>query len=245
MRRILKLLLILGVGLALRRGGDGDSSTSRPGDGGDSGTSRPSQRHGDIDASQGTSSAQDAVDGEFRLGRATGGQMDTSPRPLGPDDRYTGGAVRPRANDYEGQDKWAAEAYEHFRQNDDDVDAIAENTGLSREDVLAAKNNVMRDEHPIRDRYDGTLRHSRFDEDADIAAAWNRLRTGEPSPPHESDLALLHHEVAEAQYFQNNPGAEYAEAHEAANQASNWEQYVNNGNIPFTREDYTAPNSGS
>lgn len=171
--------------------------------------------------------------------------MDSTPRTVTAEDMYTGGAIRPRANDYEGQDQWAAEAYEHFRKNDDDVDAIAANTGLSREDVLAAKNNVMRDEHPIRDPYDGTLRHSRFDEDADIAAAWNRLRTGDPTPPHESDLALLNHEVAEARYFQDNPGAEYAEAHQAANEVSNWEQYVRDGNLPFTREDYTAPNSGN
>ncbi|SDE20752.1 hypothetical protein [Glycomyces harbinensis] len=241
MRRTLTLLLLIGIGLALRRGGDG--KPSRPGDGGDGGTTRPPKRHGDIDAGQGTGSAQDAVDAEFQQGRAGTSRTDSSP--ANPDDRYTGGAVRPRANDYEGQDKWAAEAYERFRQNDEDVDAIAANTGLSREEVLAAKNNVMRDEHPIRDPYDGTLRNSRFDEDADIASAWNRLRTGNPNPPHESDLALLNHEVAEARYFRDNPGAEYAEAHQAANEASNWEQYVRDGNIPFSREDYTAPNSGN
>lgn len=180
---------------------------------------------------------------DARVSRTTGGRTDHTPRPASTGESYTGGAIRPRRNDYEGQERWAKEAYEHFRQNDDDVDAIANNTGLPRDDVLAAKNNVMRDEHLIRDRYDGTLRHSRFDEDADIAAAWNRLRTGQPNPPHESDLALLNHEVAEAQYFQNNPGSEYAEAHEAANQESNWEQYVNSESLPYTREDYTAPNN--
>jgi hypothetical protein len=237
MRSTLKLLLILGVGLALqRRGGD----SGRPGGNDSGGKPKPSQKYGDVDASQGTESASRTVQTAAEAGRP-GGTTGPGNRP-NPDDRYTGGAVRPRANDYEGQDKWAAEAYERFRQNDEDVDAIAANTGLTREEVLAAKNNVMRDEHPIRDRYDGTMRNSRFDEDADIAAAWNRLRTGEPNPPHESDMALLRHEVAEAQYFRDNPGSEYADAHEAANRVSNWEQYVNSGNIPFTREDYTKPN---
>src|SRR5690606_16449578 len=75
MRRTLKLLLLIGIGLALRRtgGGDGgDAPTGRPGDGGAPATPPQRSPSGKINTDQGTESASQAVQAEAEQGRATG-----------------------------------------------------------------------------------------------------------------------------------------------------------------------------
>ncbi|GAB3656289.1 hypothetical protein [Glycomyces tarimensis] len=254
MRRTLKLFLVLGVAFALRRSGGGsgggDGPSNRPRDGGDggdgTGSGRPSQSHGNINAGQGTGSAQEAVQAEFDQGRATSSSENSNPD--NPDTAYTGGTTRPRS---ETQDwEWAEDAYDHWRNNgDEDVDLIALNladtprqdgtTGFSPEEIALMKDNVMRNEHPIDDKYDeGQVDFKRFDADPEIAAAWIRMQENRPT---ESDIALLEHEIAEAKYWQNNPDAVYSEAHDAANEVSNWEATFDRDSAPYEPLDYTNP----
>jgi hypothetical protein len=106
-------------------------------------------------------------------------------------------------------------------------------TGFTPDEIAQVRQHVFFDEHPI-DSHDGsppTMR--RFDSDSDMAEAWLRLRSGNAQP---ADVALLEHELAESRYLQANPDATYRDAHQAANQVSNWESQV----PPSTREDYNA-----
>lgn len=139
---------------------------------------------------------------------------------------------------------WAEEAYEHWRRDDSEVDSIVDNLrdaprldgsrGFSREEILLAKNNVMRNIHPIDDKYEsGLVEHKRFDADPEIASAWIRMQRGETI---DYDRMLLEHEIAEARHWQNNPNAVYSEAHDAANSVSNWETHRKN--LPFGPDDY-------
>ncbi|WP_153414924.1 WXG100-like domain-containing protein [Nocardia macrotermitis] len=138
---------------------------------------------------------------------------------------YTGGAIRPRD---EGMAfEWAEDAYDAFRGSDRDVDDIAgvlaehpreDGTYFSRDDIEQIKNHLFREEHPIRD-YDGEIVQRRYDADPDIAEAWIRMRSGEPRP---ADLVLLEHELAESNFYRDNPGAIYQDAHAHANESHNW-----------------------
>ncbi|HLU27607.1 MAG TPA: hypothetical protein VKZ65_04140 [Glycomyces sp.] len=146
----------------------GDAPTGRPGDGGD-GTGRPSQRHGKVDAAQGTGSAQDAVQAEFDKGRASNSSPNSNP--ADPGTAHTGGTTRPRSEAEAWE--WAEDAYDHWRNNgDEDVDLIAQNladtprqdgtTGFTPEEIALMKDNVMRNEHPIDDKYEeGQVDHKR------------------------------------------------------------------------------------
>ncbi|MCH7233050.1 hypothetical protein L0U85_19640 [Glycomyces sp. L485] len=250
MRRTLKLLLLLGVAFALRRTG-GDGTTNRPGDGAggnNGGSGRPSQKHGSIDASQGTGSAHNAIDTEAQQGRPTGGYQDAQrPGSGDADTAYTGGTSRPRGGD---DWDWAEDAYSHWRNNnDEDVDLITDNladaprqdgsTGFTREEIALMKDNVMRNIHPIDDKYeDGAVTDKRFDADPEIAAAWIRMQEDRPT---QHDIALLEHEIAEARYWQEHPEAVYSEAHEAANQVSDWENSFDRDNAPYEAVDYSNP----
>lgn len=177
--------------------------------------------------------------GDIRAGSSTPGQRrsdsphtdstDHSPRdtavPDEPDLAYSGGAVRPR-DDFAAFE-WAENAYDHFRSDDRDIDDIAsvladhprvDRTHFTHDDVQQIKNHLFREEHPIQD-YDGTVAHRRYDADPDIAEAWIRLRSGRPHP---ADLVLFEHELAESNYYRDNPGALYQEAHAYANIDHNW-----------------------
>ncbi|MCX4093045.1 ADP-ribosyltransferase [Nocardia sp. alder85J] len=143
----------------------------------------------------------------------------------------TGGAMRPRDPGYD--DAWAADAYDHFRADPTDVDAIADHLaavrrpdgsiGYSRDEVAQVKSHLMSEEHLLRDYDNGGYTRARFDPSADQAEAWIRLREGRPLP---QDLVMLEHELAESNYMRDHPDATYPEAHRHANQRYNWERDI-------------------
>ena len=242
MRRTLKLLLLLGIGLALMGKKDGPSGTPGEFDKVDI----PPKFKG----LQGNSTPENQADIDIKLdkGDPRGSESDPSEGdqsdPHG-DIEQTGGSTRPKEGDYDGRDQWAEDAYEYFRQSDQDVSAISDNLSeyqnpdgspeFTEADIEAAKNNLMVDEHMLTDYDTGGYSPGRFDASDNIASAWTRLANGEPHP---SDIVLLRHEIAESRYFSDNPGAPYAEAHQYANSVSNWEVLEEAGDIPYDRNDY-------
>jgi hypothetical protein len=252
MRRALRLLLLLGIGLALagkKPGGDGpdgpddvDPITGRPKD--------SEERKERLDfrgknASTEMAEVHDTAETEAESGRA--GDSDGDGQPDVPSDlAYTGGAIRPRDMlDPDQQERWAQEAYDYFNQNNRDVEAIAENladyqrqngeVGFTPEEIEIAKNNFMSDSHYIDSAYGDPTRYGQFDPDPDQASAWIRLTNGNPSP---SDIVLLEHELAEGNYFRANPDALYSDAHNYANSIANWQDLFNAGEVPQNRERY-------
>jgi hypothetical protein len=233
MRQALKLLLLLGAGLLMAKPNGGDGPDGPDGDGGDVDplTGRPKDSEErqerlnfqDKNASTEMAEVHDTAKTEAEAGRA--GDSDSATDASGNDQPggplQTGGSTRPRESDYEGNERWSADAYAYFTQNDRDVDAIAENLSsytnsdgspmFTSEDILNAKNNVMRDEHLLYNYESDTHAPGRFDASPTIAAAWIRLVNGNPHP---SDITLMQHEVAEASYFSSNPSATYPEAHQ-------------------------------
>lgn len=81
MRRTLKLLLLIGIGFALRRTGDGDGPTNRSGNGSNPDTPPQRSPSGKINTDQGTESASQAVQAEAEKGRSqqSGGNTDSKP----------------------------------------------------------------------------------------------------------------------------------------------------------------------
>jgi hypothetical protein len=158
----------------------------------------------------------------------------------------SGGSSRPRVDDsvrsYMRNEEWSNDAYESIRASDDiadvsrnlqDAPRLDGSTGFSTDEVERIKNHVFHETHPL-EGMDGGVVHERFEPNPDMAEAWMRLRSGRHQP---EDLALLEHELAESNYWQQNPNAVYWEAHRAANEVSNWESQ-----IPApTNEDYNEP----
>jgi hypothetical protein len=108
----------------------------------------------------------------------------------------------------------ADELYDAIREDEHDIEEISQRTGLNPANVLKVKRHLFFDEHYL-DRYEslGVPGYpGRFDSDAVIAAAWNRLKSGTFTP---LDLRLLRHQAAEA-WFMRRHGPSYRKAHEAA-----------------------------
>ena len=170
---------------------------------------------------------------------------DTTPTPqLSSEDRSasppTIGPVRPVNSSHQSGgtdsflDDWVdpeveAQLYEMIRADDQDVAAIADTmsrfplpdgTVLSNSDINDIKNHLFFEKHPLTDYNNpGQVITQQYDPDINIAEAWTRLRSGNPT---DLDIILLRHEYAEMRYYQSHPGSTYAEAHEAANEVANW-----------------------
>jgi len=95
----------------------------------------------------------------------------------------------------------SADAYEPLRRIVDgsDVRQIAQQTGLTRAEVEAAKRNLMLDEHVLVDNATGALYRGRFEPYEEVARLWGRAARGEILG--EADRAflrrLVRHEHAE------------------------------------------------
>jgi hypothetical protein len=120
-------------------------------------------------------------------------------------------------NDPEGEkrNKHAQNYYESMRNSNksDIVHVIAENTGITEENVLKMYNHLLVDKHTIN----GELKT--FDPDYDIAESIRRLREGKDIQEH--DKLLIEHEVREYDLM-NEDRLEYERAHEIANESYNY-----------------------
>ncbi len=129
--------------------------------------------------------------------------------------------VAPQHRD-EQHDRSSQEAYDRFRSNNADVEAITSNTsdyersdgrkGYTAEEIAQIKSHLMRDEHLFRDA-NGNETFRRLDPDPAVADAWTRLAEGNPSP---SDLTLLDRSLAEANFLIRDPYATYDQARNQA-----------------------------
>lgn len=86
--------------------------------------------------------------------------------------------------DWLKRDDKAEEYYNSIRKSNSDIDRIAQNTGFSKEDIMAIKEHVFFNSH-IFDNEIG-----KFDADYDMAVAWQRLINGNYE---ERDIVLLNH----------------------------------------------------
>jgi len=105
-------------------------------------------------------------------------------------------------------DDWdAAEAaYDLFRRNTDDIDAISTNTGMPRFQVERVKYHIMiKSDHVL---WEGV---GRLDADPLIVNSWNRMLSGDVTP---NDLQLMKHEYLESR-MEGMFGTTLEEAHRA------------------------------
>lgn len=194
-------------------------------------------RQGEVRAGDGRAGDTRTGDRPGRDDHGTSGDGPADHRP-GEGDVQSGGAVRPRdVLDTEAQDAWAEQAYDRFRLADNDVAHMADHlsdvtradgsTGFGHDEISRVKEHLFREEHPLT-VYDengkpvGTEMR-RYDADADIAEAWMRLSSGRALP---EDIVLLEHEIAEAKYYDEHPGASYRDAHVEANKTFDWESNI-------------------
>ena len=134
----------------------------------------------------------------------------------GKDSINTGGILD---KDIKEQNRFADSYYEEIRnrKSQSDINRIAKNSGLTREQVTAIRNHVFIEEHNFADGD-----HRRFDTDVDIALAWQRLDNGKQT---ELDILLLHHELEELTLMKKY-GYIYEKAHALANKKYNWQEAI-------------------
>lgn len=104
--------------------------------------------------------------------------------------------------------------YDLMRSTNNDINAIAKNTGINEQILNQIKNHVFFEEHILNT---GIMR---FDPCVDMAAAWKRLINGNFV---YSDLVLLQHELAESFAMQKTK-IPYRIAHDVVNKIYNWEK---------------------
>jgi hypothetical protein len=108
----------------------------------------------------------------------------------------------------------ADQAYNDIRASRIDVDAIAQNTGIKRDNIQKVKDHIFFNQHML-DRYVQhgiPAEYAKFDSDIKIAEAWKRLETGKYS---QEDMQLIKHEVAE-RWVELKRRCGYCEAHDRA-----------------------------
>ncbi len=103
----------------------------------------------------------------------------------------------------------AAAAYQAIRESTTDVAAIGRYTGYNPTRLQRIKDYLFKNPE-----WTGA--------DAEIAAAWHRLRTGRGT---EVDRLLLKHETAEM-FLRQRYGLDYLDAHRRANRNWNWERAI-------------------
>lgn len=101
--------------------------------------------------------------------------------------------------------------YEEVRHFTTDVEKIAQNTGVSEENVRKIKAYLF-EKNSLYDEYTKSWR--RFDPDCAIAQSWQRLMIGKDIKPH--DRTLIRHELLEMEIKASNPGISHDEAHNMA-----------------------------
>lgn len=118
--------------------------------------------------------------------------------------------------DWLKRDDKAEEYYNSIRKSNSDIDRIAQNTGFSKEDIMAIKEHVFFNSH-IFDNEIG-----KFDADYDMAVAWQRLINGNYE---ERDIVLLYHELLESE-VEKKYNLTYREAHKIAEEKYAWDKII-------------------
>ena len=119
--------------------------------------------------------------------------------------------------DIQRMDEHAERYYSEIRRRKSDVSAIAENTGLSVENIKNIKEHIFLNEYAL-----GDDKLERFSPDYDMAVSWQRLIDGKDIQ--EMDIVLLNHELMEYELMKQ--GLLYKEAHEIAEKSYNYTKYV-------------------
>lgn len=122
------------------------------------------------------------------------------------------GAIAP---DSERGQAHAIRYYENIRERNDDVPAIARNTGFSSDDIKRIKDYIFINEHDLE------TGRSRFYPNCDMAHSWQRLIEGKFKP---EDIVLLQHELAEIELTAQ--GFSQAEAHLLASRKFNYDLMI-------------------
>ncbi len=123
------------------------------------------------------------------------------------------GALDPSSKE---ADEHAERYYGLVRSTSADIDAIAENTNIERQTILAVKNYLFVDEHDLG----GALK--RFDPNYEISQSWQRLWQGKHILKH--DLTLIKHEEYEGELL--STGIPQGRAHIMASRRYNYAQEV-------------------
>ena len=111
----------------------------------------------------------------------------------------------------EKRDNQAEKAYKEIAQADN-IQKIADVSGMNIEEIKQIKNHVLCDEHIL---YDGK---SKFFPDYNMAVAFKRLENGTPE---ERDILLLKHELFESQ-CEKKYNLTASEAHAMATEKYDW-----------------------
>ncbi len=118
---------------------------------------------------------------------------------------------------YEKAMHQAEQLYERARKNNNDIQKIAYNIGISEKVIEKIKNHIFIEEHILGHGNEQFL--SKFLTDIDIAESWERLINGNFV---QSDLILLQHELTESLLMQGTK-LNYGSAHyKIVNKIFNW-----------------------
>ncbi|MDR1564913.1 MAG: hypothetical protein LBS74_08155 [Oscillospiraceae bacterium] len=107
--------------------------------------------------------------------------------------------------------------YDEIRKTDSDVAKIAQNSGLTIEEIRIIKQHIFFNEYEL----DGIVQ--RFDASYDIAVSWQRLIEGKGLK--DMDLVLLKHELLEYNIMKEQ-NLLYPEAHAEATKTYNYAKYI-------------------
>lgn len=131
----------------------------------------------------------------------------------GNNDKIISGAISGGRNPYGKKAKAHAEQYYNsVRKMTTDVDAIARNLDLSKDEIESVKNFIFFDKHDLGN---GTM--ERFSPDYMMAESWQRLIEGKQKP---HDETLIKHEILERQLMKS--GLSQDEAHIRASKQYNY-----------------------
>ena len=126
------------------------------------------------------------------------------------------GALNP---DSEEAEKHAEQYYESVRNMKTDYIKIAENTGMSEQDIVDIKNYLFVEKHNLFDGY------KRFDLSYHIAQSWQRLIDGKKIK--EQDIIMLKHELIEMELVKS--GMTQNQAHINATKIYNYHEATERG----------------
>lgn len=129
-------------------------------------------------------------------------------------DIYAGGISGAITDPYsEDAERHAEMYYEEIRHLSTDVERIAQNTGMSVDQIALVKNYLFMSKHSLETGFE------RFDPCFEIAQSWQRLAFDAKNiQPH--DITLLKHELKEMSLV--SQGVPQSEAHRIASQDYNY-----------------------